>query len=305
MQSVVVVMSTYNGEKYVEEQVQSILNQKDVKVSLIVRDDGSTDSTVSILKKYEGKGALKLVCGENLKPAKSFIYAIKNTQKADYYAFSDQDDVWHSDKLIASIKYLEHSDNSKPNMYCSNLTAVDNNLFVMLETILPDNIVSEYKELLIRSPHIFGCTIVINRCLRDIIVERDVPENFIMHDLWVALIASCCGVIVYDMNSHIMYRQHNGNHIAASLTNKQKWLKRMVLIKNKRPCSIAKQADEFIKYIGADTLEEKGLLEYTKVVANYNKSIYTKLKYIRYVDHNSMNIRQYIFHVLMALLGNL
>ena len=98
--SVIVVMSTYNGEKHLREQIDSILAQDRQPVSLLVRDDGSTDGTVQILEEYEKQGALELIRGENLGVVGSFISLIARVaDSADYIALSDQDDVWHADKL--------------------------------------------------------------------------------------------------------------------------------------------------------------------------------------------------------------
>ena len=84
--TVCVLMSTYNGEKYLEEQIDSILAQKGCKVQLLVRDDGSSDGTIGILQKYHEEGYLEYYTGENLKPAKSFMDLLYNAPKAEYYA---------------------------------------------------------------------------------------------------------------------------------------------------------------------------------------------------------------------------
>ena len=105
---VIILMSVYNGENFIEEQLNSIFSQTgDFEIEVWVRDDGSKDGTISILKKYEEEKKLYWYSGENLKPAHSFMDLIMHSCKADYYAFSDQDDVWLNDKLKRSIKRLE------------------------------------------------------------------------------------------------------------------------------------------------------------------------------------------------------
>ena len=97
---VAVLMSTYNGEKYLNEQIDSILSQSgNFELSLLVRDDGSTDETINILNKYQNLGKLKWYSGKNLGPGKSFIDLLYKTHGYDYYAFSDQDDVWMTGKI--------------------------------------------------------------------------------------------------------------------------------------------------------------------------------------------------------------
>ena len=95
MKTVAVLMSTYNGENYIKEQIESIFNQKGVIVKLYVRDDGSKDRTLEILKDYN----VNLEKGTNIGYIKSFMWLIKNVPFADYYALADQDDVWDEDKL--------------------------------------------------------------------------------------------------------------------------------------------------------------------------------------------------------------
>lgn len=305
MHSVTVVMSSYNGEKYIKDQIESIISQSGCEVNLIVRDDGSTDGTLDILQQYKREGKLDFFQGRNLKPAKSFLEGLKHTKDTDYYAFSDQDDIWQNNKLSVAISQLEMLNAATPNLYCSNLTAVDNDYNVLTPKLLPDKIVSDYKEILIRSPHIFGCTCVFNKVLRDYIVERELPQNLIMHDLWVALLAASMGTIIYDSSSYMMYRQHGDNHTGASLTFKEKMKGRWSVITGTTPFSMSLQAREFIKYVSEDELKRHDILDYTWMVANYKKSFRNKIKYIFLIDNKSMSLKQKIFHTLMILMDRL
>lgn len=100
----VVLMASYNGIPFISEQIDSILSQAEVDVRLFVRDDGSSDGTRDLLQRYADEGSLTLLTGENLGPALGFLTLLRNAPEADYYAFSDQDDIWDSDKLITAIK---------------------------------------------------------------------------------------------------------------------------------------------------------------------------------------------------------
>lgn len=306
MKTVMVIMSTYNGERFIREQIDSILNQENCQVGIYVRDDGSTDRTVEILSAYRKNGVLDYCVGKNLKPAKSFLTALIDTKQADYYAFADQDDIWEKDKLYSAIHTLEM--NPQPNvplLYCSNLTVVDSDKKMIKEKLLPDKIVKDYQQLLVRSPHIFGCTEVFNNELCNIIRKNGVPENLIMHDLWVALIAASCGKIIYDNTAHMKYRQHGDNHTGATETSRKAWKNRMQIIEHRLPWSIANQAEEFIEYMGEDLLRERGLLDYTEMVSNYKRSMKDTMRYIGNFKHDDMNSKQYMFHVLMASLKRL
>ena len=124
-----VLLSTYNGEKYLREQLDSLVCQENVELKILIRDDGSKDSTLQILKEYSKKDArITYFVGNNVGPAQSFFDLIIKSPDADYYAFCDQDDVWDKDKLEIAVGFLEKEDNSKPNMYYSNLRIVDQNL---------------------------------------------------------------------------------------------------------------------------------------------------------------------------------
>ena len=95
---VLVLMSTYNGAIFLKEQLDSILNQEDVNVELLIRDDGSTDSTKFILKEYENYPNCTIVYGNNIGASNSFLWLLENCGKSDYYSFSDQDDIWINER---------------------------------------------------------------------------------------------------------------------------------------------------------------------------------------------------------------
>ena len=107
MRSVIVLLSTYNGERYLRQQIDSLLNQKNVSLRILARDDGSNDATMSILKEYADKHDIfSYYQGENCGPAKSFLDLISKAEKADYYALCDQDDIWeinHLEVLLSNI----------------------------------------------------------------------------------------------------------------------------------------------------------------------------------------------------------
>ena len=124
---IAILMATYNGEKYLREQIDSILNQKTChSIKLFVRDDGSSDNTVNILQQYAEQGKLEYKAGENVGAAKTFLTLLKDHPGFDYYAFSDQDDVWDEDKIDQGIEAI--SNYSSPALYCSNCQLVDSEL---------------------------------------------------------------------------------------------------------------------------------------------------------------------------------
>ena len=123
MNKVLILMSVYNGEKYLVEQIESLIHQERVDVSILVRDDGSSDGTIDILENYKTKGILDFYTGENLRPARSFMHLLFNAPDCDYYAFCDQDDVWLPEKLLVATDALK--DVNGPSMFYHAMDLVD------------------------------------------------------------------------------------------------------------------------------------------------------------------------------------
>jgi len=113
MDKVVVLMSTYNGEKYLEEQLRSIFAQKDVAVEVFARDDGSKDRSLEILKMNN----CACEAGDNVGYIDSFMWLIRNAPSSEYYALSDQDDVWDENKLIAAINMMKKGRSDAPQLH--------------------------------------------------------------------------------------------------------------------------------------------------------------------------------------------
>lgn len=236
-------MSTYNGERYMRQQIDSILGQKDVFVRLLVRDDGSTDSTLSILDEYKAKGQLEFYQGENLGPALSFMHLLQNAPASDYYAFADQDDLWLPEKLSVAVNSLK-GHKSEPALYFCQTQLTDENLkkkdLVKLHPYLT------FGESLIYK-YVSGCTMVFNSKLRCIMSNKQ-PAYIHMHDAWVYLIAQAVGAyIFFDSTPRMMYRQHGDNAVGLGQSFPYEWKQRLQRLLN--GCNDRyKQAEELEKY---------------------------------------------------------
>lgn len=214
MINIQVLMSTYNGEKYLAEQINSILSQKDVNVSLLIRDDGSKDKTREIIEKYKKSDSrVSFVFEDNIGVKKSFLRLIElSDSKADFYAFSDQDDIWQEDKLSTAVKKLQSEPNDIPLIYGSSVYLYSDN------NIIGTNYECNKLELgnfLIKN-YYPGCTMVFNGVLRNLINHCDYNSlnSFPLHDHWLNLVCTACGgKVIMDRKPHILYRQHNNNVI--------------------------------------------------------------------------------------------
>lgn len=222
MDTVTILLSTYNGASYIEEQIESLLAQQEVKVRICVRDDGSTDNTRTILEKYSAICDLRILEGENIGWRDSFMRLVYDSQDSEYYAFCDQDDVWLPSKIKVAIEKLKCMPLGEPNLYCSNLRYYkDGNDLGLIKKKEP---ILTLESALMRSIAA-GCTMVFNKELRDVI-KLYRPDKVTAHDFWTYQVASLLGNVFYDMNSYILYRQHENNQIGASLSWCSIWEKR-------------------------------------------------------------------------------
>lgn len=216
MVSILVLMSTYNGEKYLVEQLDSIFRQVGIKVRLLVRDDGSTDSTVAILHKYKAKydATIEIVEGHNIGWKKSFQTLIQEAAHRysdyKYFAFADQDDIWLPEKLSRAVGLLDTLPEG-PRLYCSNQFIYRDGKKCGL--IFKESGIVSVKGCLVRN-YATGCTILFDVNLLKCLAAGS-PTISIAHDYWCYMVATLCGSVVIDDNAYILYRQHSSNQIGA------------------------------------------------------------------------------------------
>lgn len=219
-----VLLSTYNGEKYLKELIDSILSQKDAEVDILVRDDSSTDSeTHNILDTYQREKKLTWYKGKNIKPAQSFMQLLRDSHETDFYAFADQDDIWLPDKLSSAINAISQY-NDRPALYFSRTQLTDANLKAIKGPLIKPLLT--FGESLVYK-FIPGCTMVFNKKLRDI-VNLYIPQYIPMHDIWIYSIALAVNAkIVFDEKPHILYRQHGDNTIGQGQGCLHEWKRRI------------------------------------------------------------------------------
>lgn len=251
---VVVLMSTYNGEKYLNEQLSSIFSQKDVVLKLIVRDDGSQDSTISILMEFRKQypNMIEIIQGENIGWKKSFFalaeYAARKYSDYHYFAFADQDDIWLPEKLSKAVKRIESLPKG-PRLYCSNLFFYKNG--ENLGKIRKYQPKFTYKKCLVRN-YATGCTMVFNNELLKL-VSRGLPTIQVAHDYWFFQIAVLCGSVYIDDESYILYRQHENNQIGCKSGWRDIWMRRLSNFKsNTSNRSRERQTKELHKLFSGD-----------------------------------------------------
>lgn len=224
--SVEILLSTYNGSEYLDGLLKSLTEQDYPNLKLTIRDDGSTDNTLNIIEKFADRLDLRVIQGRNIGPCESFFELIRQADnRSDYLALCDQDDIWLPAKISRAIDCLESENINQPLLYCSRQLITDKDLNIKTLSFVPEKPLKIGNALVQNVAT--GCTIVFNKNLRDLIVNRLPPaEKVIMHDWWVYIIASTFGKVVFDSQALILYRQHGANHIGSS-NGIVRWLKRL------------------------------------------------------------------------------
>lgn len=224
--TVQVLMSTYNGTDYLRDQIDSILAQDHSSVRLLARDDGSSDGTVSILREYEDTYEnVKVVAGENLGVVDSFFRLLELADDVDYYAFSDQDDVWKSKKLSRAVVRLEQEENEEgePLLYFNRQEFVDADLNHLGYSPEP-NVLGFQNALIQNQP--LGCATVINAPAHELLIQN-LPDEALMHDWWVYAVVSAFGRIFYDPTPTLLYRQHGENVVGDTENRFKHFMRRL------------------------------------------------------------------------------
>lgn len=289
-----VLLSTYNGQKYLNDLLNSIKAQQCVSTRILIRDDGSTDNTKVILESWKECLELEWYTGPNLKSARSFLDLINKSPEADFYAFCDQDDVWQPDKLCVAEQML--SKINSPAMYFCQTQMVDAELNpIKTPRLAPD---CTLQESLFKSV-VTGCTMVINKKLRDFL-KMYTPEKVLMHDSWVyKLCMSLGGEVVYDPTPHILYRQHGSNVMGLEKDTKKEWKRRWreSIIRSERLRSREVEAivQHYFEYIPE---ENRKLL--TKI-ADYNTNFNHKLGLLFFNSFRGNSLKETLLLKMLVL----
>nr|WP_308742569.1 glycosyltransferase family 2 protein [uncultured Anaerocolumna sp.] len=282
MNKVNIIMAAYNGEKYIKDQIESILHNSFENWVLWIFDDGSKDQTESIIKKYIQQYPQKIRYyrnNTNKGVTRNFLEGVKlvtqlNNQEENekthnhYYMFCDQDDVWMGEKIFKTLKQMKKAEkrygSEKPVAVFTDAIVVDEKLNIQQSSFYKtSNLNTNRRDLahMLMENKLIGCTIMFNGALAD---RLDViPKNARYHDWWIALIASAIGHITYLKEGTLLYRQHENNVVGnqSFLT----YVKNRIsnLHKQKEILDITiKQAREFYNIFEKDLTGNKKALVY-------------------------------------------
>ena len=205
---IAVLMSTYQGEAFIVEQLASILTQLPLTGLVLIRDDGSTDATIALVASI-GDSRIRLVRGENLGFSKSFFWLLAHVPPDfEMIMLADQDDVWLPEKIQWAWDVMQ-SAGEVPTLYCTRLQLVDSQLRTLHlspQWIRPPSFANALCENIVT-----GCTIALNPAALPLINDNGNQSLIFFHDWWIYLVISAFGRVIVDDRVSILYRQHHAN----------------------------------------------------------------------------------------------
>lgn len=293
---VLVLMSTYNGERYLKEQIDSILTQEGIEVHLLIRDDGSSDKTCDILDQYSKNHTnIRIVKAENIGFVKSFTKLLELSktirEEFDYYAFSDQDDVWNSNKLLTACAHLLAVGNKKPALFTSNSTLIDADGRYLGDFHI------EYPKYRHGNVMIYGteqgCSMVFNKIAVSLYLSK--RPSVAYHDRWMFFICYYLGNVIYEHNKLFKYRLHEAN----TLANKKKTLLSRIqfYFSNKRNTNHVETAKEFYESF-KDSLVEDDIILFKNYI-NYRCHLFSKIYVLTHSEYYPPFPREHFFRMIL------
>lgn len=285
MKKIIILLSTYNGHRYLPEQLESIINQSirnndNYELSIFVRDDGSSDDTIEILNSFSNRIKIEKYIGENVGPARSFWELVNRAPDSDYYAFCDQDDVWFEDKLKEAVSHLSAEENiNKPMLYCSAVDWTDAEL-----NPLPIYYTEEKKT---DFPHALlysispGCTYVFNHAALKTAQKYDFRRGHIeIHDWLLYKIVAMTGTVYYDTKPGMHYRQHGGNTIGRKNDGFRGFINRTKRFLFSDAGGRSATAESIMEFYGDELSIDSEEYYFLDLVANYKKSIKKRIRFL-------------------------
>lgn len=266
-----VLLSTYNGIRFLSEQLSSVYEQEAVSVSLLVRDDGSTDATCSLLEKEQAAGRLSWYSGDNLGPARSFWDMLHKASDSSFYAFCDQDDIWDRDKLKVAVDALA-ADGDTPALYFCQTRLVNETLQEIPSVRIAPLLT--YGESLVYH-FVTGCTMVFNDAMRRRLLAYT-PSYMRMHDIWVYAVAQAVGATIhFDTTPRMSYRQHEYNVIGQKKSKRFVWRNRIERMRKNEHIRSRMAHELLCGYSNQMAPENKKM---TQLAANYRRSLVAWVK---------------------------
>lgn len=270
-----ILLATYNGEKYIKEQVESILNQTYENIQIIISDDCSTDKTRQVLKEYENNEKIKIFYQEkNLGYVKNFEFLLKQVE-SNLYMLSDQDDVWKKEKVEKSVEKIE---SEKLDLVFGDLEVVDENLNTLYKSYnrymhLIHKIKKYQKDYRLQYLYncMTGCTIISRKNWIDKVLPFPTNSKYMIHDYWLGLVIALNGKVGYIEEPYILYRQHGKNQVGSKKASKT-----ASKLEEVRNISINTRIGTFETYVMHEEIFDEKLRKQNKKALEYFKMLENK-----------------------------
>ena len=211
---VLVLLSTHNGSRWLSEFLASLISQSDVNLSLIVRDDGSSDNSVKILRSFCKKLDMEILTGENIGTLESYLILIRlaSEKDFDYFSLADQDDIWHNKKTISAISRLQ---TSRRQVYGSRRIPFSEDGSLRRNTFPRKDVKTSFTLSLFEN-FLPACTIVGTKDFLLWLCEIPIPSSLLYIDAAICTLACSSNSLYMDQNSYIDYRVHPHNTVGIS-----------------------------------------------------------------------------------------
>lgn len=254
--TVQILLSTYNGEKYLREQLESFVTQTIFPdISVLIRDDGSTDGTGAILRQYAEAYGFRVEYGTNIGVTRSYLWLIEHADDAcSYFAFSDQDDVWLPKKLEKTIAEFETMDKQKPRMVATLSEIVDENLAHLGFSQRAGKGASFFNAMVQNICP--GHTQIIDRKLRETLLKTTDSCAILVMDWWIYLVASGVGTVKILPEATVLHRQHGNNTVGYRTTFWELLPMRLRRLHGKEAAAMTRQLDAALRCYGTEFAEE-------------------------------------------------
>ena len=275
MKKIQILLSTYNGERHLREQLDSFVNLDNFsEVKVLIRDDGSSDTTASMLREYSEKYGFEIILGENLGLNRSlYELLLLADRECDFFAFADQDDVWLPDKLSRACVALSKFPADEPTLYAASSYLTDEALNITGHTLIPKR--TDFFNAMVQNVCI-GHTQVFNRAQLELLSSAFTDKMMIM-DYWSYLSAAAFGRIIYDQKQTTLYRQHGNNVIGYSNSFFGTLKTRIRRVKTKKSIGNALQLKAFSE-IFSERLDQKQKKEISRFFKK-QKNFFTRFSY--------------------------
>jgi len=297
--NVQILLSTYNGEAFLREQLESYLKLEGFEnCCVLIRDDGSTDNTRQILKEYTDQYGFQVEYGTNLGTTKSYEWLIRHSNtECDFFALSDQDDVWLPNKIYDAVVCMKDIPEGIPVLFASRSQITNRELETVGYSMLPKRGISFYNAMV--QNVLPGHTQVLNRTLRNLLAERGLDGAHVV-DWWIYLVASGVGRVVYSDTPVVLHRQHGQNSVGYRLGWLQSLQKKITYIAEGKGNAISLQLSAFLKKYG-DLLP----IEYRYELERYLQGLHGISKRLDYLGNSHIfrqkGVEDLVFRILYFL----